>query len=164
MRRYCRQYRNCLPSHRLSSKITDKALSACKTQYHSRCNLSTPSLRIFSAPALLGVLGLKQCCSHNIDHGGAVPAVVQSPAHFVDITRIILQHMDCVHLPGAMRPDILRQPQCLFRSFHIAPNGLTASVLRRVASALEHPDLTAARAEFAPERLGQVHAPALPRL
>lgn len=83
--------------------------------------------------------------------------------HALDIA-ISPQQLDRVHLPEAMRRDVLRQPKRLCRSFHILPYGLARPVLP-VVTPREHPlSPTGFQTHLRNQSVRQIHPAALPRL
>ena len=83
--------------------------------------------------------------------------------HALDIP-ISPQQLDRVHLPEAMRRDVLRQPERLCRSFHILPYGLARPMLP-VIPPREHPlSPTGFRTHLRNQFVRQIHPAALPRL
>lgn len=83
--------------------------------------------------------------------------------HALDIP-ISPQQLDRVHLPEAMRRDVLRQPERLCRSLHILPYGLTCPVLP-VIPPRKHPlSPTGLRTHLRNQSVRQIHPAAFPRL
>lgn len=83
------------------------------------------------------VLRVQLRSSHRINHRNGRAAMVHRLSHALDIP-IPPQQLDRVHLPEAMRRDVLRQPERLRRPLHIPPHGLTRPVLP-VIPPREHP-------------------------
>lgn len=89
--------------------------------------------------------------------------MVHRLAYALDIA-IPPQQLDRIHLPEAMRRDVLRQPKRLCRSFHILPYGLARPMLP-VIPPREHPfSSTGFRTHLRNQFVRQIHPAALPRL
>lgn len=111
----------------------------------------------------LFVLGFQLRSSHRINHRHGRAAMVHRLPHALDIP-ISPQQLDRVHLPEAMRRDILRQPKRLRRAFHVAPDGLSRPVLP-VIPARKHPlSTTRLRTHLRNQPVRQIHTPPLSRL
>ena len=108
------------------------------------------------------VLGFQLRSRHRVDHRHGRAAMVHRFPHALDIP-IPPQQLDRVHLPEAMRRDILRQPERLRRAFHVAPDGLSRPVLP-VIPARKHPlSTTRLRTHLRNQPVRQIHTPPLSR-
>ena len=117
--------------------------------------------RLFFCPHRIFRLKLRR--SHRVNHRHGRAAMVHRLPHALDIS-ISPQQLDRVHLPEAMRRDILRQPERLRRAFHVAPDGLSCPVLP-VIPARKHPlSTTGFRTHLRNQFVRQIHPAALPRL
>lgn len=83
--------------------------------------------------------------------------------HALDIP-IPPQQLDRVHLPEAMRRDVLRQPKRLCRSLHILPYGLACPVLPVIPARKNPLSPTGLRTHLRNQFVRQIHPAALPRL
>lgn len=109
------------------------------------------------------VLRVQLRSSHRINHRHGRAAMVHRFPHALDIP-ISPQQLDRVHLPEAMRRDVLRQPKRLCSPFHILPHRLTCPVLPVVPSR-EHPlSPTGLRTHLRNQFVRQIHPAALPCL
>lgn len=89
--------------------------------------------------------------------------MVHRLSHALDIP-ISPQQLDRVHLPEAMRRDVLRQPERLCRSFHILPYSLARPMLP-VIPPREHPlSPTGLQTHLRNQFVRQIHPAALPCL
>lgn len=108
------------------------------------------------------VLRIQLRSSHRVNHRHGRTAMVHRFPHALDIP-ISPQQLDRVHLPEAMRRDVLRQPKRLCRSFHILPYGLARPMLP-VIPPREHPlSPTGLRTHLRNQFVRQIHTAALPR-
>lgn len=109
------------------------------------------------------ILRVQLRSSHRINHRHGRAAMVHRFPHALDIP-ISPQQLDRVHLPEAMRRDVLRQPKRLCRSLHILPYGLTCPVLP-VIPPRKHPlSPTGLRTHLRNQSVRQIHPAAFPRL
>ena len=109
------------------------------------------------------ILRVQLRSSHRINHRHGRAAMVHRFPHALDIP-ISPQQLDRVHLPEAMRRDVLRQPKRLCRSLHILPYGLTCPVLP-VIPPRKHPlSPTGLRTHLRNQPVRQIHPAAFPRL
>ena len=83
--------------------------------------------------------------------------------HALDIP-ISPQQLDRVHLPEAMRCDVLRQPERLCSPFHILPHRLTGPVLPVIPARKNPLSPTGLRTHLRNQSVRQIHPAALPRL
>ena len=82
-------------------------------------------------------LGFELLICHGIDQRDALAAVVQRPAHPVNIT-VLVQQVNGINLPGRVWPHVLRQPERLSCPLYILPDGLPGVVLPRGLSLCLH--------------------------
>ena len=120
--------------------------------YHTRHALSTA--------VRAGILRRVQFVRHRVDHRNGWVTVVQRPLNALKI--VILPHqIDGIHLPDAVRRDILREPERPSRPLDIRPHSLPRSMLRRTLWTLKNPDFPRISHHFSRQPLRKVHTPAL---
>ncbi len=123
-----------------------------RKRYHKRSALSTATFaRILRRIELIG---------HRVDHSNSRVAVIQRPLNALQIVKFPHQ-IDGIHLPDAVRRDILRKPERLGSSLDIRPNSLPRSMLRRTLWTLKNPDFPRITHHFSRQPLRKVHTPAL---
>ena len=89
--------------------------------------------RALSSPAAPFPVFLRQKrVSHRINGRHSRAAVLQNALHMRNVA-IFAHQVDGVDLSGAVRADVLRQPERRSGALDVAPDRLTRSVLRRVA-------------------------------
>lgn len=133
------------------------AAAGASTDYHAITH-ATPCDGDF-----LFVLGFQLRSRHRVDHRDGCTAMVHSLAHALDIS-VPLQQLHRVHLPEAMRRDVLRQPKRLCRSFHILPYGLARPMLPVIPARKNPLSPTGFRTHLRNQFVRQIHPAALPRL
>ena len=109
------------------------------------------------------ILRVQLRSSHRVNHRHGRAAMVHRLPHVLDIP-IPPQQLDRVHLPEAMRRDILRQPKRLCRSFHILPYGLARPMLPVIPARKNPLSPTGFRTHLRNQFARQIHPAALPRL
>lgn len=104
----------------------------------------------------------QQLVSHRVNHRDLNPAVVQGPAHSLDVA-VLVQQLHRVDLAKAVRGHILRQPERFGRSLHVFPNCLPGLVLSG-HPARKDPDRPGLLPDFGQQARRQAHTPPLPCL
>ena len=123
-----------------------------RKRYHKRSALSTATFaRILRRIELIG---------HRVDHSNSRVAVIQRPLNALQIVELPHQ-IDGIHLPDAVRRNILRKPERLGSSLDIRPNSLPRSMLRRTLWTLKNPDFPCISHHFSRQSLRKIHTPAL---
>lgn len=109
------------------------------------------------------VLRVQLRSSHRVNHRHGRAAMVHRLSHALDIP-IPPQQLDRVHLPEAMRRDVLRQPERLCSPFHILPHRLTCPVLPVIPARKNPLSPTGFRTHLRNQFVRQIHPAALPCL
>lgn len=117
--------------------------------------------RLFFCPHRIFRLKLRR--SHRVNHRHGRAAMVHRFTHALDIP-ISPQQLDRVHLPEAMRRDVLRQPERLCSPFHILPHRLTCPVLPVIPPRKNPLSPTGFRTHLRNQSVRQIHPAALPCL
>ena len=120
-------------------------------------------MRRHATVIFLFVLGFQLRSRHRVDHRDGCTAMVHGLAHALDIS-VPLQQLHRVHLPEAMRRDVLRQPKRLCRSLHILPYGLARPVLPVIPPRKYPLSPTRLRTHLRNQPVRQIHTPPLSRL
>ena len=101
-------------------------------RYHTRRALST-------ATFTRAILRRIELIGHRVYHRHRRVAMIERPLNAFKIVKFPHQ-IDSVHLPDAVRRDILRKPERPSRPLDIRPHSLPRSMLRRTLWTLKNPD------------------------